>query len=332
MHTPKVSVIIPIYNVEPYIERCIRSLFEQTLESMEYIFINDYTPDNSMEILKNVLMDYPKRIEQIKIINQPHNKGAAKAREDGIKAATGEYIIHCDSDDWVDKNMYQQMYDKACGDGLNMVICDWYETDGEYNEPVQQNLNTNTNLLSGIIKRSISGSLCNKLIARSIYKKLEIYPTEHMMEDVVYSVQLIAKCSDKIGFLAKPFYYYYKNDNSICRQSSDEYCIARCKQACVNIDAIISFLQKHQLEKQFINELVALKNSARVFLWPLLLKDHKKYRRMWISVYPEINKQYPFTKGITLNLRIIFCLAIIGVYPYVYQIIKKINIKINDLE
>ena len=104
---PKVSVIVPIYNVEAYIERCAISLFEQTLDDIEYIFVNDCTPDNSMMILSEVLSRYPQRKEQVRIINQPKNQGAAKAREDGIKEARGEYIIHCDSDDWVDKNIYQ---------------------------------------------------------------------------------------------------------------------------------------------------------------------------------------------------------------------------------
>ena len=97
MSTPKVSVIIPVYNVEPHIERCARSLFEQTLEEIEYIFVNDCTPDASMRILQNVLENYAQRKNQIIIINQPYNMGAAKAREIGIKAASGEYIIHCDS-------------------------------------------------------------------------------------------------------------------------------------------------------------------------------------------------------------------------------------------
>ena len=105
----KVSVVIPVYGVEKYIERCVRTLFGQTLDDMEFIFVNDCTPDCSIDLLCSVLEEFPQRKEQVRIINQPHNMGAAKAREVGIKAATGEYIIHCDSDDWVDCDMYRQM-------------------------------------------------------------------------------------------------------------------------------------------------------------------------------------------------------------------------------
>lgn len=99
---PKVSVIIPIYRVEPYIERCARSLMEQTMrECIEFIFINDATPDGSMRLLKQVLDDYPARASQIRIINHNENKGIAYTRSEGIKEAKGQYIGWCDSDDCV---------------------------------------------------------------------------------------------------------------------------------------------------------------------------------------------------------------------------------------
>ena len=107
---PKVSVIVPIYNVEKYIERCLRSLFEQTLDDIEYIFVNDCTPDNSMIILEKILKEYPHRIKQVKIINHEQNQGQAGARTSGMKAMTGEYMIHCDPDDWVELDMYEIMF------------------------------------------------------------------------------------------------------------------------------------------------------------------------------------------------------------------------------
>ena len=106
---PKISVIVPIYNVSAYIERCARSLWEQTLDDIEYIFINDCTPDNSMEILEKVLKDYPQRKSQTRIFKMPTNSRQAAVRRHGIKLAAGEYIIHCDADDWVDTNLYEKM-------------------------------------------------------------------------------------------------------------------------------------------------------------------------------------------------------------------------------
>ena len=319
---PKVSVIVPIYGVEAYIERCAVSLFEQTLDDIEYIFVNDCTPDNSMAILAEVLSRYPQRREQVRIINQPKNMGAAKAREDGIKAARGKYIIHCDSDDWVEKNMYQLLYEKAKADNSDMVICDWYVTDGVNHKKIDQNLNSNADLLPRLLNHSIRGSLCNKLVAGNIYNSLDFYPKAHMYEDLAYSVQFVCKCK-KIGYLESPLYYYYNNENSICKSSDESSCIKRCEQSSENIDAMLKYLNKCKLDKKYSKEIVVLKNSARVFLWPLFMKQPKKYYRKWLSVYPEINFKYPFTSGISLTLRLIFGLSVIGVYPFIYKIMHR---------
>ena len=127
----KVSVVIPVYGVEAYIRRCARSLFGQTLNDMEFIFVDDFTPDRSIDLLKKEVEQLPPpRRKQVRIINLPQNMGAAKAREVGIKAATGEYIIHCDSDDWVERDAYRKMYDCAKRHDYDIVIADYCEHDG----------------------------------------------------------------------------------------------------------------------------------------------------------------------------------------------------------
>lgn len=90
----KISIIVPVYGVEKYIERCARSLFEQTLREIEYIFVNDGTKDRSIDVLKSVLKDYPDRISHVKILEHEINRGLPKARQTGISASTGDYLIH----------------------------------------------------------------------------------------------------------------------------------------------------------------------------------------------------------------------------------------------
>lgn len=321
---PKVSVVIPIYGVESHIERCARSLFEQTLDSIEYIFVNDCTPDRSMQILSHVLCEYPKRQKQAHIINLPNNVGAAKAREIGIKASTGEYIIHCDSDDWVEKDMYGVLYQKAKDDNLDVVICDWHDTDGKNHIHIKQNLDTKMDLISGLVDRSISGSLCNKLTASQICKADDfLFPKAHMMEDVVYSIQFAIK-ANKIGYIDYPYYYYYNNPDSICHHSSEQSCLDRAKQAEININDILFVLDRNNFIKQYKSEIVKLKNSARVFLWPLVLKKPSKYIKIWKGVYPEINKIYPITMTIPIVFRIIFVLTLWHVYPFLHKLINKL--------
>ena len=104
---PKVSVIVPVYNAGLYIERCSRSLFAQSLDDMEFIFVDDCSTDNGIEIVERVLDDFPSRKSQVRFLKNEHNLGQAGTRARGIKMATGDYVIHCDSDDWVEPNMYE---------------------------------------------------------------------------------------------------------------------------------------------------------------------------------------------------------------------------------
>ena len=134
---PKVSIIVPVYGVEKYIERCARSLFEQTLDDIEYLFIDDCTPDKSIEILKNVLKDYPQRKDQVIIHRMEKNSGQAAVRKWGMIKATGDYTIHCDSDDWVDVTMYEKMYNKAIEEKSDLVICDFYRSNSINNTEIK---------------------------------------------------------------------------------------------------------------------------------------------------------------------------------------------------
>ena len=119
---PKVTVIVPVYNVEKYIKRCAKSLFEQTIDSLEILFIDDCGLDNSVEIIKETLKSYKNRNSLTRIINLPSNGGVASVRRQGIIEATGQYVIHCDGDDWVDLDLYERMYNKAIKENADVVM------------------------------------------------------------------------------------------------------------------------------------------------------------------------------------------------------------------
>ena len=169
---PKVSIIIAVYNCEKYIEKCVRSLFEQTLDGIEYIFVNDATPDKSIEILKSTIEDYPARKYQIKIINLEVNGGVSNARRVGIKKATGEYIIHTDSDDWVEKEMYERLYLIAKETDADIVGCNFihefpnmqYEFHQQYANNIEENIRR-------LIDGRIFPSLCTSLTRRSVIER-----------------------------------------------------------------------------------------------------------------------------------------------------------------
>lgn len=209
-----VSVIIPVYNVEQYIERCASSLFDQTLESIEFIFVDDCSPDKSIDILKSVLTKYPHRIPNTQIIHHQYNRGSAAARNTGLNVAQGEYIIYCDSDDWVNPNIYELMYKTAQSEKADIAICDWEEvypttTKRIYNNPPANNLDCIIALFTG----KMHGSLCNKLIKKDLYTQHDIACKEGMnfCEDlyVIYRLFYFAK---SIAYINLPLYYYNKTN------------------------------------------------------------------------------------------------------------------------
>ena len=326
MNIPKVSIIIPIYRVEPYIERCARSLFEQTLDSIEYLFVNDCTPDRSIEVLQQILSLYPNRQSQVRIINQPCNVGAAKAREAGIKAAQGEYIIHCDSDDWVDKEMYQAMYEKAVKNRLDCVLCRAiYYTDGSSHKMIKYTFKEDkAKFLAEVIYGKTSVSLCNRLVKREIYQLPNfIYPTNHMMEDRAYSIQ-ISYYAQSHGYIDGPFYYYYQHSDSVCGNKSDEGMLQNFHQASANFTIIELFLREKQLLNEYKDALCYLEFIVRGFLIPLLKKSNK-YRRLWInSFHGGISKIWS-SGSIPWMMKVISFCIIIGAYPTIYKLlyIKK---------
>lgn len=188
---PKISVIIPVYKVSLYIERCARSLFEQTLDDIEYIFIDDCTPDDSMEKLQSVIEQYRLRFAEenkvVRIVRMPTNNGLTVVRRHGIQLATGNYIIHCDSDDWVDIDLYQTMYEEAVLSDADIVKCpirDEYKNGG-ITRPFH-NLPFSCNEILENWWHDSEGMFCwNKLVRRNIYMDNELKPFEgvNMWED-----------------------------------------------------------------------------------------------------------------------------------------------------
>lgn len=167
---PKVSIIVPVYRVEKYIERCARSLFEQTMEDIEYLFIDDCTPDKSIEVLNRVLEEYPHRKKRVVIHRMEKNSGQAAVRKWGMLNATGDYVIHCDSDDWVDVTMYEKMYNKAIEEDADMVVCDYYRSDGVTHSEDTGFISTEKEqFIREMLYMRTSWAVWNKMVKRELY-------------------------------------------------------------------------------------------------------------------------------------------------------------------
>lgn len=207
---PKVSVIIPVYKAEPYIERCVRTLFGQTLDDLEFIFVDDCSPDRSIEVMERLLDEYPTRKSQVKVIHHEANQGVSAARQHGVDAATGEYIIHCDPDDWVELNMYELLYVEAKVKDADIVGCDFVEEHSNKHIIKRQNLNQSRyTIVSEILRGNIHSSLWSRLISRKLIERINIKFMEGItvMEDMLYVIPLHL-ATNKVSYLSRPFYHY----------------------------------------------------------------------------------------------------------------------------
>lgn len=282
---PKVSVIIPVYGVEKYIERCARSLFEQTLDDIEYIFVDDCSPDKSIAILENIIKEYLPRLKKehknVRIERLSKNCGLPNVRRYGINLATGDYIAHCDSDDWVDVHMYEEMYNKAIEEDADVVVCDFCSTDCE-NEQYSKGLisKERENVIVDVLLWRIAGCLWNKLVRREEYTDHDLnYPTHNMGEDAALIVQILWNAK-RISYLPEPFYYYYMNQTSITKNVSDDNKIRqRFLQATANVEIIEQFLvdkatgkikdalTKYIFEQSYLIVSLAMKNKEDLSIW-----------------------------------------------------------------
>jgi len=321
----KVSVIIPVYGVEQYIERCARSLFEQTLDSIEYIFVNDCTPDNSMEVLHRVAKDYPNRIEHIKVIDFEENKGSAIARVSAMKKASGIFITYCDSDDWVDHETYKTMYDKAIDDGADIVVCDYYNTDGKEKQQLQCMLNTDRKMfIADMLYHRVSWSLCNKLFRRSLLDHPITYPTQSMGEDSAITLQL-AYYSKKTTYVARPLYNYYQNEHSIVHSKSEDAVYTKFLQAIDNTTIIENFYREKDIYTEVKGGLAYLKHYTKSLLLPVI--KNKTYARVWKQTFRHIEQEVLMDGNNSLSVRIKCLLILLKLYPRVTNFLRLTKCK-----
>lgn len=171
-----VSVCVPIYGVEMYIEKCVVSLFEQTYPNIEYVFVNDCSLDESMNILAKVCLRYPAKAKQVKIISHEANLGLSGARQTAINNSNGDFISWVDSDDFVEKNMIEKLVMKAIATGADIVSCGVYI---HYPSTVVKYRPFNgdaSEMILAMLNRKSLRSVWGRLIRRSLYLDNNIFP------------------------------------------------------------------------------------------------------------------------------------------------------------
>lgn len=308
---PAVSVIVLVYKAEEYIEKCARSLFEQTLEDIEYVFVDDCSPDRSMEILSRVLDDYPQRRSQVKIVRNQTNRGQAYSRQKGVEAASGDYIIHCDSDDYVEKDIYGKLYSKALSDNLDIVLCTVRFVYPDHDEIAKDKLGAE-DLLSALISMDIFHHLVDKLVSRKAYQKGIIYPKSNMCEDIPMIIQLAGNCNS-FGYVHEALYNYVIRDDSI---SWSKNTVAKVDQIKDNVDLALTCINSRGLAAKYRKEVNHLKCWVKSAAFNLP-------REYYLGLYPEVNLHYLFDRRFSIMERLGHLTTLLGIHGISKSFVRK---------
>lgn len=213
---PLVSLVVPIYGVEKYIEQCAHSLLSQTYADIEYIFVNDCTIDASIELLKKVICEYPERKEQIIIVDKPQNEGLPQARKTGMQYVHGDYVMHLDSDDWVETDMVERMLEKAIETNADIVYADryYYKDHDEYQKVIDYK--TPLDYMCASFYFKAPAMTWNKLYRTSLFQNVD-FPKASMHEDLYINTQVFTYAKS-ISHIKDAFYHYRYTPSSITRQ------------------------------------------------------------------------------------------------------------------
>lgn len=307
---PSVSVIIPVYNVERDIARCARSLFGQTLQDMEFVFVDDCTPDRSMEIIHRVLSDeFPYRIPQTSFYRMPRNSGLAVVRYFGYTVATGDYVIACDSDDDVSRDIYREMYERAVMGSFDMVICDFFQVkDGK--RSIHHQFSELGKQVDDVLVGRVMGSLWSRMFRRSLLEGVKP-AVASMTEDVVITIQILCK-SHSIGYIQEPLYFYYLRGTSISLSSGKDADIARWRGFYANSRLLVDIMTSGYGFENRYPPLVYYKYRTRYHLQKYV--HIPECYKMWRSTFPEIDRYFLFTPGIPLREKFWFILIHLHLY------------------
>ncbi|SDL39929.1 glycosyltransferase family 2 protein [Pedobacter antarcticus] len=279
---PVVSIVVPIYRVEPFIEKCVHSLLNQTYQNIEFIFVNDDSPDNSMMLLRQIIEKYPQRQDQVRIFEHKMNKGLPAARNTGLSAAQGDYIFHCDSDDWVNSNMIEDMISIAIKENSDIVYSDWFLTFEEKERYMTQPSFSSADIcIRGILEGSMKYNVWNKLIRKRIYHDNEIsFPEGNGMGEDMTIIKLFCH-ADRVSYISKAYYHYMQtNPNAFTKGFSEQH----LKEVRFNMYDTIRYIETIFGANFFFKELQYFKLNVKL---PFLIGSERRMYDIWREWFTE---------------------------------------------
>ena len=319
MSTPSVSVVIPVYKAEKYIDRCLESLARQTLDGVEYIFVNDASPDNSIDKVHSFFKAAPLKNSTYRVVDNPGNRGVGFARQNGLDHAQGKYVIHVDPDDWTEPGYLKKMYEQAEAAHADIVFCDIFiEYSDRTVESTQCPGTTDAReIIDSLCHGRILGSCWNKLVRRDYIKDCNavFIPGINVCEDVTFFLQLLRN-NPRIAQVGQQLYHYdrFTNSNSIQRHLLPDH-LDQDNRLIETVGAILS-------DSRFRSSADAFRSSALFHIFEISPYSGAEFRRRYRHLWPAVAGNTKFS----LPKKAILWLACHGLYRparAIYRTLKK---------
>lgn len=314
-----VSVLIPVYKVEKYIGKCVESVFTQTYPNIEYIFVNDCTPDRSIDVIKEYIIKHKISKEKYTIINHKQNEGIAVSRTDCIANAKGDYVLFVDSDDWIESNMVEELVKATKNGSIDIIGSDFAKDflSGEttihqenYAETCKENIFRSLNY-------DISTVLWKLLIRRNLFDNFTITPHVDIVEDYIMSVKLYYYAKS-FAAVHQCFYHYVQYNQARVSFQTQRSVSMHIK----GVNEVEQFCREKGIYNDYVEHKLLLRkfNIKSNFLTKSLL-DYDAYK----TTFPEANKVWREI-GYSRNERIKFWLAEKNLYFILKMILGKQNL------
>jgi len=281
----KISVIVPVYNVEKYVKKCLESISNQTYKNIEIIIVNDGATDNSEKICR----EFVGNEDRAKLYTK-ENGGLSSARNHGMKFVTGNYVLFIDSDDYISEEMIEELYNNIKAESADVSVCGVYNvySDGQSpqcKEEIYFSCDRDGFLKEYFIGEKIPGTICNKLISYEIASKIS-FPVGKIYEDAFYQFELV-KYAKKYVATTKPYYYYFHRENSI---TTKPYTIKNMD--CIEIYS--NFYDYIKREIPFLSEFAFFRLSYAHFMVfdKMLLSENYKEIKEYREVLGFLKKNF----------------------------------------
>lgn len=309
----KVSILVPFFKVEKYVGRCVESLFTQTYQNIEYVFVNDCTPDRSMEVI-NEYIDKCGVAGKCKMIVHEENLGISASRNDCLDNMTGDYFLFIDSDDYIDRNMVELLVDAAIKDNADISGCGYVEEFADHSvEHPQKYTNDHDEMMRAITLLTIKGVMWKLLVRSTIVtehrEEVRFIPDRNMVDDYLFCCQIFYYAQRFTGVDRCMYHWIQYNPNNYTHTTifavESQAAAIRKTEQFYHEKGIYEVVKDSLLQRKFVSKL------------PLLLDKNCRDVLRWRRLFPESNDVWrgmPFPKG---NKRL-FRLAQSPLYWLVY--------------